>query len=160
MTVALFAVGCGVLGGGANGKSEEPAAKTGTDDAPETNVEQTEPSVPAQPQTVDSPSLAMGPDGEILANLMGARITLKEGDGGPDEMPQDRDGLLKAAKKALGERNTDYALAIIDVLNIMNPNDPEILELRGNAMMEQGLKEDAEADLDKCCSLGRSSCCR
>lgn len=159
LTVAVLTAGCGVMGGGsANGQSDKKPTDKESNDTSATRPEKLNPSGLAQARTADAPRFELSADGEILPNFMGPRITFK--DGGPDDIPQDRAGLLKSAKKAIGEGNIDYALAIIDVLHLMHPNDPEILELRGDAMMEQGLEEDAMVDLDKCCSLGRSSCCR
>jgi predicted Zn-dependent protease len=155
--VTFVAVGCGVMGGGETvAKKEQPAAQSDEQKATD-SADKKEQAPERQPaQTV---KFNLEPDREILPAFVGPRMSLDNGDAGVD-LPEDRAGLLKAARKALRERKIDFALAIIDVLNLMNPDDPEILELRGDTLMEQGFKEDAMADLDKCCSLGRSTCCR
>ena len=144
--VTCLAIGCGSTGStSSNSKKETPPAS----------------SPPANPPAKPNPVVTSeGPEGEMLPGLNQPKVNLKSGDGGLADLPKDRDGLLRTARKAIKAGDHAYAISVIDVVNLMFPNDPEILELRGEILMGQGLKEDAMVDFDKCCSLGRMSCCR
>jgi len=41
----------------------------------------------------------------------------------------------------------------------MFPADPEALEIRGRALIGQGDEGGGREDLERCCELGRKSCC-
>ena len=82
-------------------------------------------------------------------------------DGGDGEgMPTEPEALKERARYALRTGNIDEAMAIIDVLLVMQPNDLEMIELRGDTLLNQGHAEDGNADLKRCCDAGRKSCCR
>ncbi len=81
-------------------------------------------------------------------------------DSGVPPLPTGRDDLLAEARKALKAGNADEALAFVDALLVMHPDDAELLEFRGTTQMRLGMLEDAKVDLDRCCSLGRQSCCK
>jgi hypothetical protein len=160
LTVACAAIECGGTGGnGTTAQKEQPAFQTDEQKAPDEKTQGDKTSTPVS-LPLSSSRFEASPDAEMFKGLIPPRTKPTDEDGGLEDTPQDRAGLLKSARRALKAGDVGYALAIIDVLNLMHPEDPEILELRGDALMEQGLKEDAMADLDKCCSLGRSTCCR
>ncbi len=79
---------------------------------------------------------------------------------GSEEIPEDPIQLRKRALAELAAGNADSAMSMMDVLLILNPRDLELLEIRGDLMMKQGLTEDATVDLIRCCKEGRRSCCR
>lgn len=82
-------------------------------------------------------------------------------DGGDGSvMPTEPEALKERARFALRTGNIDEAMAIIDVLLVMKPNDLEMIELRGDTLLKQGHIEDGNADLKRCCDSGRKSCCR
>ncbi len=102
------------------------------------------------------------PPGEML---LGLAALPPEGDAGiaPDGILEPgatgRNDLLVAARKALSQNRAQDAVAIADVLVLLNPGDMEVLELRGRALIAQGNKEDGLRDLDRCCAAGAKSCC-
>ena len=159
LMVTCLLMGCGSTGSsGSNSNKEKPLSQQ----EGELKSEASPASSPGtSPTAVPGPIMTLeGPEGEMLSGLNRPKINLKSGDGGLAELPKDREGLLKTANKAFRDGDLAYAIAVVDVLNLMFPNDPEILELRGETLMGQGLKEDAMVDFDKCCSLGRMTCCR
>lgn len=79
---------------------------------------------------------------------------------GSEEIPEDPVQLRKRALAELEAGNAERAISMIDVLLILNPRDLELLEIRGEIMLKQGLTEDATVDLRRCCKEGRRSCCR
>ena len=105
------------------------------------------------PRSSASPP-ATAPGGEILFEL--PRGTLA-GDAGGPPLPTDRDELYALAREKLSAGELDEALAYVDTLLVMAPGDPELLEFRGEALVAQGHPEDARADFERCCELGRRS---
>ena len=103
------------------------------------------------------PENTPAPTEEIIMGL--PRVMPAEDDGAPP-LPEDAASLKKRAKAELLDGNTDDALSIIDVLLVMNPEDAELLEIRGDIMLKRDLKEDAAVDFKRCCKLGRQTCCR
>lgn len=81
-------------------------------------------------------------------------------DAGEAQIPVGRDDLLSMARNALKDGRVDDALSFVDVLVVLHPDDPELLELRGTILMQDKQVEDAMADFDRCCAKGRKSCCR
>ena len=67
--------------------------------------------------------------------------------------------LIADARKALDEGRPKDALAIIDVLVVLDPEDPVAIELRAQTLDRLGDLEGARDDRQRCCRLGRSSCC-
>jgi len=164
--VALI-VACG--GNGRDGKGQSnvtPSAvqvvraseKTVRDEpAPAEPVQQEAPqAVELVENTVGQP--VEGPGGEMIPGLAIPSSELKKVDS--DTTPTDRGGLFKMAKKARDDGLIAEALAYIDVLLLMEPDDVEFLEFRGVLQLRQGLVEDAKVDLGRCCKLGRGTCCR
>ena len=102
------------------------------------------------------------PGGEMIIGLSvpgvigageGERSAAKE----PSKM--DRNDVLAAASDALEGERYDEAASFGDVLLIMFPADPEALEIRGRALIGQGDEGGGREDLERCCELGRKSCC-
>lgn len=116
------------------------------------------PSAAAEPTRVETGKPVEGPGGEMIPGFLANQAQLGKKDS--DTTPTDRGGLYKMAKKAREEGLVDEALAYIDVLLLMEPNDPEFLEFRGVMQLKQGMVEDAKVDLSRCCQLGRTTCCR
>jgi hypothetical protein len=122
-------------------------------------------SSPAEQSDGESPLAQNGlsasppaPTDEIVVAL--PRPLVRDDDDGASALPEDRDELRKRALKEIEAGNTDDALSMIDVLLVMNPDDAELLELRGDIMLKKGLTEDAAVDFRRCCGLKRQSCCR
>ena len=107
-----------------------------------------------------------GPGGEMVPGLALPPGTSKPdqrrpGSAAPDPARvDDQEQLLAAARQALDEGRPADALAIIDVLVVLDPEDPEVLELRAGTLDQTGDREGAAADRERCCKLGRRSCCR
>jgi hypothetical protein len=80
-------------------------------------------------------------------------------DAGPAMTPEERKELRATLDKALAENRLDEAIATADVLAVLFPDDPEILELRGRALLRQGDAEGSARDLARCCELDRTACC-
>jgi hypothetical protein len=80
-------------------------------------------------------------------------------DAGPALSPEERKELRAALDKAIAEDRLDEAVATADVLTVLFPDDPEILELRGRALERQGDTVGSAGDLARCCELGRATCC-
>lgn len=97
-------------------------------------------------------ALALGQDGEMLPIAAPALL-----DAPP--LPTDRESLLAEAQKAASGGRKDDALSILDTLLVLEPSCAELLERRAELLQDAGEPEDAAADLERCCSLGRRSCC-
>jgi hypothetical protein len=80
-------------------------------------------------------------------------------DAGPAASPEERRRLRETLDAALAENRLDEAIATADVLEVLFPDDPEILELRGRALDRQGDAVGSARDLARCCELGRAACC-
>jgi hypothetical protein len=96
-------------------------------------------------------------DGLATPGLGGASAASR--DAGPAASPEDREKLRAVLDKALAENRLDEAIATADVLEVLFPDDPVILELRGRALSRQGDPEGSARDLGRCCELGRAACC-
>jgi len=94
-----------------------------------------------------------------LASLSPAGAKAKAPDAGPATTPEEKAGLRTALDEALADGRFDEAIATADVLNVLFPDDPEILELRGRALARQGEPDGGASDLARCCELGRAACC-
>jgi len=90
---------------------------------------------------------------------VGNGVTAANRDAGPAASPEDREKLRAVLDKALSENRLDEAIATADVLEVLFPDDPEILELRGRALSRQGDADGSARDLTRCCELGRAACC-
>ena len=102
------------------------------------------------------------PDGEMILGLAVPDVAgIRAPDGGPAPLPSTADrGTLRAQlDAALAEKRFDDAVATADLLAVLFPDDPEILELRGRALTLQGDAEGGARDLARCCELGRAPCC-
>ena len=76
-----------------------------------------------------------------------------------DRLPEDPAFIRKEVTRLTDAGEFDDALPLIDVLLILNPNDLEILEIRGRILLREGFVEDSAVDLGRCCAEGRESCC-
>ena len=110
--------------------------------------------------------LGEGPGGEIVPGLAmppqseGAP-TAAPGSSAPNPSRVERqEQLFEGARRALDEDRPNDALAMIDVLVVLDPEDPEAIELRARTLERLGDRDGSRADLERCCKLGRSSCCR
>ncbi len=131
---------------GCNGPS--PVVETISNSRPDEKIEKTD--------------LHEGPSGELLSGLAApppVGETGKAPDGILEPGATGRNDLLDAARKALLQNRAQDAVAISDVLVLLNPGDMEVLELRGRALIAQGNEEDGRSDLERCCAAGRKSCC-
>lgn len=70
-----------------------------------------------------------------------------------------RSDLRETLDKALAEDRVDEAVATADVLALLFPGDAEVLELRARALSRRGEADAGARDLERCCELGRASCC-
>jgi hypothetical protein len=102
------------------------------------------------------------PGGEMIMGLSVPRIADME-DAKADPVKaaseMDRDDILARADEAMKAGRVDEAVSFGDVLLLMFPSDPEALEIRGRALMEQGDEDGGRSDLIRCCESGRESCC-
>ncbi|MFO8073332.1 MAG: tetratricopeptide repeat protein [Polyangia bacterium] len=101
---------------------------------------------------------AEGPRGELLSGELGSGSPESWSEG---EIPEnaDRQQLLAAGRRALEEGRVDEAVSIADVLVVLDSEDAESLELRARCLKRAGDSEAAREDLERCCDLGRESCC-
>jgi hypothetical protein len=104
----------------------------------------------------------IGDEGGDLAGLAipgieGSKTATR--DAGPAMTPEGRKELRAALERALADGRLDEAIATADVLAVLYPDDPEILELRGRALSRQGDADGSARDLTRCCELGRTACC-
>ncbi len=100
------------------------------------------------------------PEGEIIPISHLPRPLVGEGDAGAPSMSTKKGDIFKQAQEALQRGNPDSALAFVDTLLVLQPDDTELLEFRGIVLMRQGHLEDALFDFERCCTLGRKTCCR
>jgi hypothetical protein len=144
--IAGMGLGVLILCLGCNGTS--PVAETISDSRPDEKIKKID--------------LHVGPSGELLSGLA-APPPIGEKDKAPDGILEPeatgRSDLLDAARKALLQNRAQDAVAISDVLVLINPGDMEVLELRGRALIAQGNEESGRTDLGTCCAAGRKSCC-
>lgn len=98
--------------------------------------------------------MAEGPGGEMIP-LPGAFARTTS----DDDLPTDPEGLKKEVERALEDKRYDDAASIADVILVLTPDDPAVLELRARALDAQSDVEGAERDRRRCCELGRGSCC-
>jgi hypothetical protein len=75
-------------------------------------------------------------------------------------LPEDPSTFEKELLERLKTDPSPDVLPMIDTALVLNPGNLEIREARADILLEQGLKEDATADLLLCCKGGRASCCR
>jgi len=102
------------------------------------------------------------PEGEMILGLAVPDLAgIGAPDGGPAPIPSaaDRGTLRAQLEAALAARRIDDAVATADLLAVLFPDDPEILELRGRALTLQGDAEGGARDFARCCDLGRAPCC-
>ncbi|MCP4601545.1 MAG: hypothetical protein GY847_13705 [Proteobacteria bacterium] len=161
LTIACLASGCGVKGRSGNNPESSPVASSKQSSKAPVVVE-VENETESKPESKPvSRKIIEGSNEEILPSFLKQRpgLIIKT-DAGTPPMPTGRDDLLKRARQVLKAGDLDEALAFVDVLILMNPGDPELLEFRGTALLRQGHTEDAMVDLKRCCDLGRQTCCR
>jgi len=96
-------------------------------------------------------------DGIAAPGLGGAAVASR--DAGTAATPEDREKLRAVLDEALSENRLDEAIATADVLEVLFPDDPVILELRGRALSRLGDVDGSARDLTRCCELGRAACC-
>jgi hypothetical protein len=98
-----------------------------------------------------------GPGGEMIPGL-----ALPTPFAGADAAPTEasRDTLIADLVRALAEGRAADAVAIADVLIVLDAKDAEAFELRARALDLLSDTEGAGADRSRCCELGRVSCCR
>ena len=143
--LAALAVGCGDNGL----KSQDTAGRD--------QIEGAEPKAdPVATVSVDSPGGGFGGLAVLPGSGKGAAAAP---DAGPAVTIAERTELRAELDKALADDRLDDAIATADVLVILFPGDPEILELRGRALSRQGDAEGSARDLARCCELGRAACC-
>jgi hypothetical protein len=94
-----------------------------------------------------------------LALPGGGRPSSSAVDAGPAVTPEGRKELRAALDQAIADDRLDEAIATADVLSVLYPGDPEILELRGRVLSLQGDADGSARDLARCCELGRATCC-
>ncbi len=111
----------------------------------------------SDPTTAPAPgspeAMTQGPGGEMIPLPQPVTQTSK------DDMPTDPEGLRKELERALKEGRQDDAASIADVILVLTPDDPPVLELRARALEAQSDSDGAQRDRRRCCELGRSSCC-
>ena len=136
--LTCFVVGCSA-----------PSSNSGRSAPPKSNSDRVEAHPPERDES---------PSEEIASKA--APTVARDASVGDREIPEDPAELKKRAKEELAAGNVDGAMSMIDVLLVLDPNDLELIEIRGDIMMKQGLIEDATVDLKRCCKQGRQSCCR
>jgi hypothetical protein len=103
------------------------------------------------------PPITAGPDGEIIPGIEPPMAAVAKGD-----IPADatRDDLVEAGRRAIEKGRHDDALAIADVMIVLDQSDAEAFALRARAWELKGAADEAAADRKRCCDLGGAGCCR
>lgn len=111
--------------------------------------------------TNDTDTSADGPADEMMPGLAvvpsGNRTWVHAEDSALDGKDED---LFEKAKEAAKQGEMDEAFAIIDLLLLKQPDNLDYLEFRGMLQLRQGDVEDGNADLERCCRMGRQTCCQ
>lgn len=127
-------------------------------------------SVPPPPPPVEPPvaraepaagQAAEPPPGHGAEMIPGMADGAGPGPGSAREaMATDREGLLRAGRRALVELRPSDALSIAEVLLLVHgDDDPEARELRGRSLRALGDLEAAAEEFAACCEAGRQPCC-
>ncbi|MDJ0764670.1 MAG: hypothetical protein QNJ97_16950 [Myxococcota bacterium] len=160
MIVFCVLLGCGGKETNHPTPPSEPQAEKGAlETTAEKDLSKSDSDARVLTQPKARPSMAESTGGEMLPGLALPRKQPWQSDAAPAELPNMNE-LVQMARNALDKGALTEALAIIDVLVITYPGEPEFLEMRGDALIGQGNREDGMADLDRCCGMGRQSCCR
>ena len=112
------------------------------------------------------PTIGEGPGGEMVPGLAlppvsgGRPPANTPGASAPDPAKvASQEELIDSARQALDEDRPKDALAIVDVLVVLDPEDPVAIELRALTLDRLGDHEGARDDRKRCCKLGQASCC-